>query len=143
VESPDALSLAAEGYDERGWLYFELFGRAGLEPGRARVPRIAAACAAVPGMFHAGLSLLLPGTHLELHRGELAGVLRCHLALRVPRGDCALSGGGETRRWEPGRCLIFDDTHVHEAWNRGDGERVVLLITFESKVYGTAIISIR
>jgi aspartyl/asparaginyl beta-hydroxylase (cupin superfamily) len=130
VQSPDALSLAADGYDERGWRYLELFGREGLDHQRARLPRCAAAAEAVPGMLNAGLSLLLPGTHLEPHRGELEGVLRCHLALRVPRGDCALRGGGETRTWTPGKCLIFDDTHEHEAWNRGDGERVVLLVTF-------------
>lgn len=130
VESPDALSIAAEGYDERGWRTFELFGRPGLESNRARAPRATAAAAAVPGMVNACLSLLEPGTHLEPHRGELQGVLRCHLALRVPRGDCALRGGGQTRRWEPGRCLVFDDRHVHEAWNRADGERVVLLVTF-------------
>lgn len=129
-ESPDALSLAAEGYDERGWRYLELLGRDGLEANRALAPRAAAAAVAVPGLVNAGLSLLRPGTHLEPHRGELAGVLRCHLALRVPRGDCAISGAGETRRWELGRCLVFDDTHEHSAWNRADGERVVLLVTF-------------
>lgn len=133
-ESPDALSLAAPGYDERGWRYLEIFGRDGLEAVRARLPRCAAAAAAVPGMVNAGLSLLLPGTHLEPHRGELAGVLRLHLALRVPRGDCALRGGGQTRRWQPGRCLVFDDTLEHEAWNRGDGERVVLLVTFRPEL---------
>jgi ornithine lipid ester-linked acyl 2-hydroxylase len=122
--------VAAEGYDERGWMYLELFGREGLEAGRARVPRAVAAAAAVPGMVNAGLSLLRQGTHLEPHRGELAGVLRCHLALRVPQGDCNISGGGEMRRWQLGRCLIFDDTVEHEAWNHGEGERVVLLVTF-------------
>ena len=132
-ESPDALSVAAEGFDERGWMYLELSGRAGLEANRALAPRAAAAAQAVPDMINAGLSLLRPGTHLEPHRGELAGVLRCHLALRAPRGDCALAGGGQTRRWEPGRCLSFDDTIEHEAWNHGDSDRVVLLVTFRSE----------
>jgi beta-hydroxylase len=131
VESPDALTHAGVGYDERGWRYLELFGRGGLEAQRARAPRAAAAARAVPGLLNAGLSLLRPGTHLEPHRGELAGVLRCHLALRVPLGDCALRGGGQTRAWTPGKCLIFDDTHLHEAWNRGGGDRVVLLVTFQ------------
>ena len=129
-ESPDALSIAAQGYDERGWRSLELHGRDGLEANRALAPRAAAAAAVVPGMVHAGLSLLLPGTHLEPHRGERAGVLRCHLALSVPHGDCAIRGAGQTRGWTPGRCLVFDDTQVHEAWNHGDGERVVLLVTF-------------
>jgi hypothetical protein len=25
---------------------------------------------------------------------------------------------------------VFDDTFEHEAWNHGDGDRVVLLLTF-------------
>ncbi|HVS18729.1 MAG TPA: aspartyl/asparaginyl beta-hydroxylase domain-containing protein [Planctomycetota bacterium] len=132
-ESSDALSIAAEGYDERGWRYLELFGRERLESRRALAPRAATVAAAVPGMVNAGFSLLGPGTHLEPHRGELAGVLRCHLALRVPQGDCAIAGGGETRRWVAGRCLVFDDTVEHEAWNHGDCDRVVLLVTFRSE----------
>jgi hypothetical protein len=26
---------------------------------------------------------------------------------------------------------VFDDTQEHEAWNRGDGDRVVLLLDFK------------
>jgi beta-hydroxylase len=58
-------------------------------------------------------------------------VLRCHLPLIVPAGDVGLRSGNDTRSWQRGRCLIFDDTFEHEAWNRGDGDRVVLLVTFE------------
>jgi hypothetical protein len=28
---------------------------------------------------------------------------------------------------------VFDDTFEHEAWNHGDGERVVLLVTFRPR----------
>jgi beta-hydroxylase len=130
--SPDSLTTVRDGYDETGWLYFELHGGASTEANRRRCPKAARAAAAVPGMQSAGFSLLRPGTHLYPHRGELAGVLRCHLALRVPGGDARLSIEGETRRWQRGRCLVFDDTFEHEAWNRGDGDRVVLLVTFSA-----------
>src|SRR3546814_11176528 len=41
--------------------------------------------------------------------------------------DCALRVGDETRLWEPGKLLMFDDTIRHEAWNYSDRLRVVLL----------------
>lgn len=130
VESPDSLSVAAAGYDERGWRWHPLLGTAHDAAHQARCPAMAAAIRAVPGARNAGLSLLQPGTHLEPHRGELPGVLRCHLGLVVPDGEVAIRAGGQVRRWQAGRCLILDDSFEHEAWNRSDGDRVVLLITF-------------
>ncbi|MGE3172384.1 MAG: aspartyl/asparaginyl beta-hydroxylase domain-containing protein [Planctomycetota bacterium] len=131
VDSPDSLTTVSDGYDERGWRAFDLFGGdVDLTANRARCPITSRACAAVPGMVRAGFSLFRPGTHLYPHHGEVQGVLRCHLPLVVPTGDLGLRAGGETRVWQPGRCLIFDDTFEHDAWNRGDGDRVVLLVTF-------------
>jgi len=131
IESPDSLTTVADGYDETGWRMFALFGDdAQLEAHRLRCPATARACAAVPGLVNASFSLFRPGTHLYPHRGERAGVLRCHLPLVVPEGDVALRFGDEQRRWRVGECLIFDDTFEHEAWNRGDGDRIVLIVTF-------------
>lgn len=129
--SPDSLTTVEGGYDETGWLWFPLFGAAvECAANRSRCPRTADAIVAVPGMQNAGFSLFLPGTHLYPHRGELAGVLRAHLPLLVPAGDVGIRAGGELRRWQPGRCLILDDTFEHDAWNHGNGPRVLLLVTF-------------
>jgi aspartate beta-hydroxylase len=51
-----------------------------------------------------------------------------HLPLSVPT-DCALnvSGGGE-HCWREGELVMFDDTYLHEAWNRSDSVRIVLLM---------------
>ena len=79
----------------------------------------------------AGLSYfsrLLPGTHIAPHRGPTNVRLRCHLALAVPDGDCALRVADQTRRWEPGRAFVFNDFLEHEAWNRTAAERVVLVV---------------
>jgi hypothetical protein len=71
-------------------------------------------------------SLLRPGAHIVPHHGITNTRLICHLPLLAPDG-CALRVGAETRPWEFGRTLIFDDSFEHEAWNRGSGTRVVLL----------------
>ena len=131
VESPDSLTQVADGYDETGWLYCALVDGSEADRNRLLRPRAARAADAVPRLVNAGLSLFRPGTHLYPHRGERDGVLRCHLPILVPAGDLGLSLGGATHRWQAGRCLIFDDTREHEAWNHGDGDRVVLIATFE------------
>jgi beta-hydroxylase len=39
--------------------------------------------------------------------------------------------GSETKTWQEGKCIVFDDTTEHEAWNKGDKTRVVLLLDFK------------
>ena len=36
----------------------------------------------------------------------------------------------ETRHWEEGKSLVFDDTYMHEAWNDTSSDRVVLFMDF-------------
>jgi Aspartyl/Asparaginyl beta-hydroxylase len=71
-------------------------------------------------------SMLKPGTHIQPHHGLLNTRLICHVPLVTP-DQCALRVGNETREWEEGKTLIFDDSIEHEAWNRSDSTRVVLL----------------
>jgi len=77
-----------------------------------------------------GFSVLQPGTNLKPHHGYQGDFLRCHLGLSVPDGDCRLRVENETRTWEAGKVMVFDDRDEHEAWNRTDHERVVLLFDF-------------
>jgi beta-hydroxylase len=77
----------------------------------------------------AGFSRLAPRTHVKPHVGWAASVYRLHLALVVPPG-CRLRVATETKSWEEGRCLIFDDTAEHEAWNDSELPRGVLLLDF-------------
>jgi aspartate beta-hydroxylase len=72
-------------------------------------------------------SVLRPGTHILPHRGVTNTRLVTHLPLIVP-SDCALRVGGEVHEWQEGRCVTFDDTYEHEAWNRSAETRVVLIL---------------
>lgn len=71
-------------------------------------------------------SLLRPGTHIRPHNGMLNTRLICHLPL-ITNDQCGLRVGNETREWQPGKLLIFDDSIEHEAWNRGSATRIILL----------------
>jgi len=80
---------------------------------------------------HAGLmyaSRMRPGTHIQPHRGPTNVRVRCHLGISVPAGDCAIRVGEETRHWEEGKCIVFDDYFEHEAWNHTNQDRIVLIV---------------
>ena len=73
-------------------------------------------------------SVLRPGTHILPHYGVTNARLVMHLPLVVPQ-DCALNlvGAGE-HKWQEGRLVMFDDTFQHEAWNRSQSSRTILLM---------------
>jgi aspartyl/asparaginyl beta-hydroxylase (cupin superfamily) len=97
-----------------------------------RCPRTMEALSKVP-LTHIGrrtpsalFSRLEPGAHIPPHNGMLNCRLICHLPLIVPKG-CWLRVGNETREWEEGKMLIFDDSIEHEARNPTGELRVILL----------------
>ena len=71
-------------------------------------------------------SVLAPGAHIPPHTGVINTRLVVHLPLIIPP-DCGIRVGAETRSWTEGKCLVFDDTFEHEAWNRSEQTRVVLI----------------
>ena len=97
-----------------------------------RCPRTMAALSKVP-LSNIGqrtpvvlFSRLAPGAHIPPHHGMLNCRVICHLPLIVPPG-CTLRVGNETRHWEEGKLLMFDDSIEHEARNPTDALRIILL----------------
>ena len=76
-----------------------------------------------PSVF---FSRLEAAAHIPPHHGLLNCRLICHLPLIVPPG-CWLRVGNETRQWEDGKLLIFDDSMEHEAKNPTGHLRIVLI----------------
>lgn len=92
-------------------------------------PKTAAVLSRIPGLTTAGFSRLAPQAHIKPHVGWVSTVYRAHLGLVVP-DNCGLRVGTETQNWAEGKCLIFDDTVEHEAWNKSAETRTVLLFDF-------------
>ena len=115
--------------DDDGWKTFFFFAYGFRSDANcARCPRTAQLLEKVPGLTTAFFSILSPGKRIPEHRGPWRGVLRYHLALKVPEPVSAagINVGGETAHWEEGSSLLFDDGYEHHAWNDTDGVRVVL-----------------
>ena len=72
-------------------------------------------------------SILQAGKHIPPHTGVTNTRTIIHLPLIVPPG-CEFRVGGETREWREGEAFAFDDTIEHEAWNRSDRDRAVLIL---------------
>lgn len=73
------------------------------------------------------LSRMKPGTHVSPHCGPTNLRIRVHLGVVVPDG-CAIRVGNETRFWEEGKVMVFDDSFEHEVWHRGMTDRIVLIL---------------
>lgn len=116
----------------KGWDTFGLYGFGiKLNKNCELCPETTKLVETVPDLVVAGFSSLAPGTHIAPHTGYPDGLLRCHLGLIIPDG-CALKVGTEARSWQEGKCLVFDDTIEHEAWNKGDSTRIILMIDFKA-----------
>jgi hypothetical protein len=132
--NPDRPHRDFHGLNEnRDWtaLYLWRDGKL-VEENAGRCPKTVAALEKVP-LSRIGsrtpavlFSRLEPGAHIPPHSGMLNCRLICHLPLIVPRG-CWLRVGNETREWEEGKLLIFDDSIEHEAKNPSGELRIILL----------------
>ena len=129
-------------YDAKGWDVYGLF----VSPYWARVtgkPRgreaLTQECSFtrdlikehIPSHGTAGFSILRPGTVIKPHEGVESKYLRMHLGREIPEGDLGLNS--ETHgynRWEKGKAFYFNDRRVHEAWNKTDKDRVILIVDF-------------
>jgi aspartyl/asparaginyl beta-hydroxylase (cupin superfamily) len=119
--------------DNPDWSAFYLWKDGEIVPeNAARCPRTLAALADTP-LSHVRnrspsvlYSLLRPGARIPPHSGLVNTRLICHLPLIVPP-ECGFRVGNDTRVPVEGKAWVFDDTIEHEAWNRSDRARVILL----------------
>lgn len=106
------------------------------------------ACALYHSLRSEGMPLIRVGysevgadTWLRPHCGMTNAQLKWHLGLRVPAagsgrkipgtpGCTAMRVANETRTWEEGGLLFFDDSFEHEVWNLCTAARVVLQLVF-------------
>ncbi len=100
-------------------------------------PKTAEIIYSIPEILSCDYSYLDANSHILPHKGYSRMVLRCHLPLVVPDENlCALRVGNETRHWKEGELMIFDDSHEHEAWNKTNEKRIVLMFDIPNPLWG-------
>lgn len=78
-------------------------------------------------LLESHVSTLLPGAAIKPHCDLWNFSINLHLAIDIPDG-CGIRVADETRTWAEGRCLLFDYSFEHEAWNHGSRPRTCLLV---------------
>ncbi|XP_018534654.1 aspartyl/asparaginyl beta-hydroxylase isoform X1 [Lates calcarifer] len=73
-------------------------------------------------------SVMQPGTHVWPHTGPTNCRLRMHLGLVIPKQGCKIRCTNQTREWEEGKVLIFDDSFEHEVWQDADSYRLIFIV---------------
>nr|XP_056710888.1 aspartyl/asparaginyl beta-hydroxylase [Euleptes europaea] len=73
-------------------------------------------------------SVMHPGTHVWPHTGPTNCRLRMHLGLVIPKEGCRIRCAEETRSWEEGKVLIFDDSFEHEVWQGASTYRLIFIV---------------
>lgn len=84
---------------------------------RAKVPLLEAFFAKMP-----------PRSTIGPHSDMCNFALTAHLGVDVPEGECTLTVGDGTRGWRNGGVMLFDTSILHEAENRADRTRYILMM---------------
>jgi beta-hydroxylase len=98
-------------------------------------PNTASILNKIPGLISADFSYLPPHTHIKPHTGFTKMILRVHLGLIIPK-NCSIRVGEQTKSWEQGKLLVFDDSFEHEVWNNSDEDRYILMIDIPNPLWG-------
>jgi beta-hydroxylase len=92
-----------------------------------QMPKTTALIEKIPKLATALFSIIDGGKHIPPHVGFFKSVLRYHLAFVVPEdAPVYIIVNGEEYHWKEGEDVVFDDTFVHEVWNKSSQRRVVL-----------------
>lgn len=87
------------------------------------------------------LSFMLPGANIPAHTDPATGVLRYHLAFKVPknrRERCFMLVDNKRYVWEEGKSVIFDTVYPHSVTNSSDECRIVLFMDLHRPLRGAA-----
>jgi aspartyl/asparaginyl beta-hydroxylase (cupin superfamily) len=124
----DRLQRFISARDDVAWRTFFLKGFDKWLPGNCeRVPKTAALLRELPMVTTAMFSIIDGGKHIPPHVGFFKSVLRYHLGLIVPTdAPVYIVVGGEQYHWREGEDVLFDDTYLHEVWNKSSERRAVL-----------------
>lgn len=125
----DKLQKFISAKDDKAWRTFIIKGfNEWLPHNCEQVPKTTELISQLPRVSMAMFSIIDGGKHIPPHYGFFKSVLRYHLGLMIPEGECYILVNGEKYSWKEGEDVLFDDTYKHEVWNKTDERRVVLFI---------------
>jgi hypothetical protein len=82
----------------------------------------------IPGLVSFSISMLSPQTHIVEHYGDTDANYRLHVPILIPAmlPECGFRVSGTDVSWD--KIFAFSDAHLHEAWNKTDKLRIILMV---------------
>jgi aspartyl/asparaginyl beta-hydroxylase (cupin superfamily) len=81
-------------------------------------------------------ALLAPGKKVATHQGPFKGILRYHLGLDIPSGNCQLIVNNIIYKWQNGDGVLFDETYPHSVHNLTEKPRLILMVDIRRPLLG-------
>ena len=134
IKAPDSHNdIGFNSFFKYGWKRFYLKWYDASHPSALELcPKTIALLNQIPRVKAAMFAELPPGGQLNPHRDPFAGSLRYHLGLITPNDDrCYICVDGIEKSWRDGQGFIFDETYVHEAYNKTEQNRIILFVDIE------------
>lgn len=129
IKAADGLNdVGFNSFFRTGWTRFYLKWYEDYLPSAVdQCPRTVEVLKKTPSIKAAMFASLPPGGELKQHRDPYAGSLRYHLGLVTPNSDdCYILVDGHRHSWRDGKDVLFDETYIHEAYNKSDQPRIIL-----------------
>ncbi len=83
-----------------------------------------------PEIISVSFNQLEPNGEILPHCGDTNAIFRCHFGLEIPAylPECGFRVKDELRSWEEGKWLVFTDANIHEAFNRTEKRRIIMVV---------------
>ncbi len=134
IKAPDKHNdIGFNSFFKYGWKRFYLKWYDAKHPSAQELcPKTVELLSQIPRVKAAMFAELPPGGKLNPHRDPFAGSLRYHLGLSTPNDDrCYIDVDGIRHVWHDGEGVIFDETYVHDAYNKSETNRIILFCDVE------------
>lgn len=77
-------------------------------------------------VYNASISILEPGGKIPLHVGQCRSLVKYHIPIYIPKGDCFMIYNGKRYEWSDR--MLFNDTLPHMVENNTEERRIIILM---------------
>jgi len=109
-------------------IYSLIYNKQLIKENASQCPKTIKLIEQIPYVINAGFSCLEPGAITDYHSDDNKTFYRYQLPLIVPNGDTQFKLIDNIIPFEYGKPFIFDDCKKHQAWNKTNHIRIVLIL---------------
>lgn len=121
-------SKIEEQTNEPKWkLYGLVLNKKVIEYNTIYCPKTVEILKSIPYVINAGFSCLEPNKSTDIHSDDNEMFYRYQLPIIIPKGDTGFKVNDCVIKYNANKPFIFDDNNLHQAWNKTDNIRIVLI----------------